>query len=545
MRHFYKALLVFTLLSGLACSEETVVYEDGLKTELYVETSSAALKSAISYSKSGVLKVHPVEMAMASDGSAKAGDYPLTLIATVNPPAFPGSDPLTATHAFLDGNYVFVSYNKAGEIYQGALDVIDISDPNVPRVRSRLFYSNADINSLAFAGGYIYAVGSINAETSDIATFNSFIARIRVSNGVLITDDIIYGFQQGYNATDVVIDGNRVIVTSGKEGAVASYNTADLSMVGEVFVTDARSLSLWQGGYAILDGGSGVRILNSSLVETGLISIGTDLGATSKKTLDTWQTNILVPEAAQGAGIYEGSTGTLLDYVSIPTIPVGTPAGDAVTNAVSVNDDLLFMANGGAGLALAELLASTITTAGTIDLDGSVNYVTSEGDYAFVASGADGLQIIKLNRPPKTLVNACSDLPPYDGSSILNVGPAEALSFQGGKQLDAIDIEGFLLLCGSWTVSQQVNIAPGGVLRLFGTLAIGTNQDKGALIVGSGALLQIEGNVTIYGDLVLQDGAQVEFLGDSSVIDIFGDVSAGREATVSGKFRDVRQKLGN
>ena len=87
---------------------------------------------------------------------------------------------------------------------------------------------------------------------------------------------------------------------------------------------------------------------------------------------------------------------------------MGTPAGDAVTNAVSVNDDLLFMANGGAGLALAELLASTITTAGTIDLDGSVNYVTSEGDYAFVASGADGLQIIKLNRPPKTLVNACS-----------------------------------------------------------------------------------------------------------------------------------------
>ena len=530
----------------MACSDETVVYEDGLKTELYVESNSAALKSAISYEKSGVLKLHQDKMALASDGTAKAGDYPLTLIATVNPPAFPGSDPLTATHAYLDGNYIYVSYNRAGEIYQGALDAIDISDPNVPRVRSRLFYANADINSLAVSGGYIYAVGAINAETSDIATFNSFIARISVSSGVLETDGIIYGFQPGFNATDVIIDGSRAVVASGTEGAVASYNTSDLSIVDEAFVTDARSLTHWQGGYAILDGGSGVRVLNSSLVETDLIAIGTDLGANSKKTLDTWQTLILVPEADKGVGVYQGATGTPIQYVSIPSIPNdGTPAGDAVTNAVSVNDDLLFMANGGAGLALAEMLASTITTAGTLNLDGSVNYVTSEGDYAFVASGADGLQIIKLNRPPKTLVNACSDLPSYDGSSMLNVGPAEAFNFQGGKQLDIIDIDGFLLLCGSWTVTDRVNIAPGGVLRLFGTLAIGSNQDRGSLTVGSGSLLQIEGNVTIYGDLIMEDGAQVEFLGNSSVIDIFGNVSAGRDATVSGKFRDVRQKLGD
>ena len=41
MRHFYKALLVFLVLTGTACSDETVVYEDGLSTELYVETNSA------------------------------------------------------------------------------------------------------------------------------------------------------------------------------------------------------------------------------------------------------------------------------------------------------------------------------------------------------------------------------------------------------------------------------------------------------------------------------------------------------------------------
>ncbi len=543
MRHFYKAFLIGALLGGISCSDETVVYEDGLKTDLFLETSSAALKSAISYSKAGVLKVNPDGKPLAVDGSAPAGDYPLTLIATVNPPSFPGEPPLTASHAFLDGSYVYVGYNRAGDVYQGAIDVVDISDPNVPQVRSRLSYSNADINSIAYSGGYIYAVGAINAETSDLADFNSFIARIPVSSGVLETDGISYGFQPGYNATDVVAEGDRVVVSSGKQGAVAAYSIPDLSISEEFFADDARSITAYREGYAVLDGGSGVRILGADLSETGLIPITSDLGATSKKTLDTWEDRILVPEGALGTGIYEGSSGALLQYVGIPGIPPGLPGDEAVTNAVASNDDLLFMANGGAGLALADLLASNVTTAGSINMDGSVNYVTSDGDYAFVASGADGLQIIKLNRPPKTLVNACAELPAYEGSSILNVGFGESQRYQGGKQLDAINDEGFLTLCGSWTVSDQVTIFSEGVLRLFGTMAIGSNQDPGSLTVASGALLQIEGSVTIYGDLILEDGARVEFLGTNSIIDIFGTVASGKEATVSGTFRDVRNKF--
>ena len=542
MRYFYKGFLLLTLLIWAGCSDETVVYQDGLKTDLYVETNAASLKAAISYEKSGVLKLVSPGIVVPDGMAPMAGDYPLTLVATVNPPSFPGEEPLSATHAALDGNYVFVGYNKAGDVYQGAIDVVDITDPHIPQVRSRLFYSNADINSVTFSNGYIYAVGAINAETSDIATFNSFVARIPVSAGVLDTGNIIYGFQQGFNANDIVVDGNRAIVTSGKQGAVAAYNISDLSIASESYMEDARSLIEWLDGYAVLDAGSGVRILNSTLGETNMIPIGSDLGETSKKTLGTWENKILVPEAALGTGIYEGNSGTLIQYVSIPTVPSGVTPDQAVTNAVSVNDDLLFMANGGAGLALAELLASTVTTAGTINLDGSVNYVSSKGDYAFVASGRDGLQIIQLNRPPKTLLNACTDLPPYDGSSIMNVGIGESASYKGGKQLDQINNNGFLILCGSWTVSEHVDVAPESVLRLFGTLAIGSNAAPGTLTVGAGSLLQIEGNVTIYGDLIMEEGAQVEFIGNS-VIDIFGNISGKQQATVLGTFRDVRNKF--
>ncbi len=57
------------------------------------------------------------------------------------------------------------------------------------------------------------------------------------------------------------------------------------------------------------------------------------------------------------------------------------------------------------------------------------------------------------------------------------------------------------------------------------------------------ATLRIEGNLTIYGDLVLEDDSTLEFIGDQSVVNIFGDVRFGNNVTVSGNFEDVRNKF--
>jgi hypothetical protein len=88
-----------------------------------------------------------------------------------------------------------------------------------------------------------------------------------------------------------------------------------------------------------------------------------------------------------------------------------------------------------------------------------------------------------------------------------------------------------------------VNLQPGGTLELYGNLAVGQVKRRRSITVNEGSTLRIEGDVTIYGDLILNDGAAVEFLGNASVIDVFGEVKITGDVSITGTFRDVRSRF--
>jgi len=192
---------------------------------------------------------------------------------------------------------------------------------------------------------------------------------------------------------------------------------------------------------------------------------------------------------------------------------------------------------------MAEKDGGQASTVGIIELEGSINYVVSRGDYAFAASGLSGLQIIKLNRPSESLAGLCAELPIYEGSSKLNVQEGESVAYRGEKRFNNVNIMGSLMLCGSWTVVNHVDVKTGATFQLFGSMAVGRNWRRRNIKVGENGLLQIEGDVTIYGDVILMEGATLEFLGTDSEIDVFGEVKYEGEATVKGTFRDVRGKF--
>ena len=74
----------------------------------------------------------------------------------------------------MDGDYAYVSYNTVEDGYTGAMDIIYVGNPHSPRVTSRLYYSNADINALQYENGYVYFVGGVDSEASVRATTNLF-----------------------------------------------------------------------------------------------------------------------------------------------------------------------------------------------------------------------------------------------------------------------------------------------------------------------------------------------------------------------------------
>ena len=144
-----------------SCSDETTVFSDPSE-DVSIENNEAILQQSILFDDAGVLDIagEDVITGKTSKGPEdQAGDYPLTLVARVDPPSYSGGENLTASHVHVDGNYAYVSYNTVEDGYAGAIDIVDVNDPHNPEVTSRLYYTNADINSIEYNDGFIFAVG--------------------------------------------------------------------------------------------------------------------------------------------------------------------------------------------------------------------------------------------------------------------------------------------------------------------------------------------------------------------------------------------------
>jgi spore coat protein U-like protein len=78
-----------------------------------------------------------------------------------------------------------------------------------------------------------------------------------------------------------------------------------------------------------------------------------------------------------------------------------------------------------------------------------------------------------------------------------------------------------------------------------GTLAQGKYQNSypTELIINSGGLLQIEASVVIWGDLRLNSGAKINFIGNDSPITIYGKVTKGSNLMITGNYKDTENKL--
>lgn len=538
------ALAICLILT--ACADQTTVFSDP-QDELTLEKSQSVLDNSVNFENAGVLDIYEGNSisgkASTTNKNDLAGDYPLTLVAQIAPPSRDDSQ-LTASHVAIDGEYAYVAYNTVEDGFSGAIDIIRIADPNNPRVTARLFYLNVDVNSIAYENGYIYIAGGVDAELSVRATENSVIAKISSSNGRFdLGAGIDYAFQPGYNATDIKLMGGGLLVSSGKDGAVAMYTKSNLAPLKEEPFFDVRAIALRNNDIAVLDASVGVNFLNQDLEITQEIVIDCDFGEATKRTLDFFGDNIAVSEGAKGTGLYNSSNGAYVKHLPIMTSPNGVQTSDIVTNGVASNEELLFIANGGGGLSLAEARNGATELVGVIELDGSINYVQSREDYLFAAAGLGGFQIIKLNRPSASLVEKCATSPRYSGTNNLTVNADDALAYSGAKRFNRLNIDGSLLLCGSWTVRNEININADGLFEMNGTLVVARNNRRRNVTIDGGATFRVEGNLTIYGDLILNDGATLEFLGEDSIVNVFGSVIRNGNVEVTGNFRDVRSKF--
>lgn len=406
MRKIY--LVIFSAIVFVtSCSDETTFFDQqSLGRELVLEESNSVLSNGISNGSNGILEIYFEHEISSKNGSMSLGatsDFHLNLVGQVSSPNFEGSSNLTATHVDYQDEFAYVSYNTIGETFAGAVDVIDLSDPLSPVLASRMYMFNRDANVILYDNGHLFVLGSVDTEKVLEATGESFIAKIAVQNGIIDLDSVNYYYQQGNTATGIAKMQNSYYVTSGVAGSIAKYDGGAFLKSSEVTFDDLRSVASANGKLAVLDGSTGVTVMDGELNVLSQINTNSSFVEDAKRTISMTADQVIVAEGAEGAGVYNLTTGALEEHLPILLDPENIIPSDKVTNAVSVNGNATLLANGGAGLAI-KVKNELLDLMGVVELKGSINYVVSDGNYIFAASGNSGLQIIHKIRTQESLI---------------------------------------------------------------------------------------------------------------------------------------------
>jgi hypothetical protein len=344
----------------------------------------------------------------------RTAPFSLRLRAEVSPPQSGGST-LQATHIARDGDYVYVSYNTQGSTYLGGVDVFDVSNKSRPKLISRAIFQNTDVSSV-----YYHNSGSNDklylAEATDDTSFlyPAVVEEITLNKHKLTLTSRRKGVSS-YVATDVLVASSKLFVSSGSGGAgIGGLTVLNLTTLNEITsdqFLDARAVSNYGSVVAVMQGTPArLRTYNSSsnAFVTEYLVGGANI-AESKSTAIVILSRAFVAAGDEGLKVVNMNTGVVVDSLPRVTV-VGIDPSLTVTNSASVNDELVFMANGEAGVYVAEAAVNlessgSASSATNLKLLGkmqfgtaqSANFVASRGDLLFIATGLGGLKVVEIN----------------------------------------------------------------------------------------------------------------------------------------------------
>lgn len=405
----FSAPLCVLLLFG--CKDQPVEVDTASENitdgRISITNNTADLSARITYYDDRDVTLDTTVVPSPGRLAKSAAPLNLKYRAKVSPPSVNGST-LQATHIILVGTSAYVTYNVAGSSYLGGVDVFDVSNKNKPTLISQALFNQTDVSSVTYANGKLYLAES----TSDTAfQYPAVVEEITLSANKLSLTTRRIGVTS-FVATDVAEFGGKLFVASGSGGTgVGGLNVIDLAtftVVASDQFLDARSIAI-DGATAYVLQGTPARLRSyntGSNVYTGTLDIGGANIPESKSTVKIALDRAFVACGDEGTKIVSLPGGALVD--SLPRVTVsGLDPGLTVTNAVSIYKDLVFMANGEAGVYLAQAavdLETVPTTDPNLTVRGkmefgtaeSANFVASSNALVFVATGLGGLNIVEI-----------------------------------------------------------------------------------------------------------------------------------------------------
>jgi hypothetical protein len=365
-------------------------------------------------------------------------DVALSLVAETSAVTL-ANQTVQATDVALKENKAYISYNMAGDEFVGALQVVDLKKESSPSVLAEIIFEDIDINALYIKGNELYAVGAADPASRSIST-----------PAVLIIVSLKHGIPQAsidiidlpsYAGTDVLVKNGYIFVTVGADGGgLVRLKESDPNSYSVdtdfIWIDDARSLAVEARLLGVLKGTDGqISYFNTSELTSAGSSLssvnpvrdvafsGTATIANSKSTIDMVSELSIV---ALGDGGIKAIFSDSNDDTPLFEIAAVTGYGDladalTVTNAVTVNQNLLFRASGEAGVDLYKLSKKirsvpeggtvSLTRLGSLEFDdlSSANGIFYRHGFLFVANGLGGMKIVRVDRDYQSTSDEAED----------------------------------------------------------------------------------------------------------------------------------------
>lgn len=404
-------LFLWLLILIFACSNQE------LDTFVHTEEITTGKLSQNSSSRNHVSVVNETaNVQVISDfGVVPNAEYQWQHIADVSPLVVDDVD-LSATSIELTENHALVTYHKRGNLHKGALEIINISNPELPYSLGFISFPYADINAVEmdkYEANIIWVAGSSQK-------IGSALYRIEVDN-----DFQVLSFQRinlskmmssgiSASANGIYVSEDYVFVSSGKSiGGIVKVDKDTLESVYVEEFTGAKGIAgntiNGTSYYASLQVNANNELIVKR-VDTDALVLSITLGeATSHQTVDLPHdgkydlqfspinpSELYITNGSEGAKSINIITGQTIKSAHQDMLPKGN------TNAVFVDDHFIYLANGEDGVIIAEL--ETAENTGLIqpifhwDLPvkpASVNFVTAQDGYVYIAKGLGGFHILK------------------------------------------------------------------------------------------------------------------------------------------------------
>ena len=338
--------------------------------------------------------------------AASMASYQLKLRAEIASPVV-GGQTLQATSVSIVGNLAIVSYNMVGNPYLGGIDVIDITNQQHPTLVSEALFQNTDVSTVTASGSSVYAAEA----TGDTGFASPAVFEVMQLQG---NNLVLAGNRRtalsSFVATSVA-SGTRAYATSGDAGSLFVIDPAQFTITSSIPLHDARWVTVGGGKVVVVQGTPGqIKVYNES--DMSLIGTfpfnGADI-AESKSQAVLVGGKAFIAAGDSGVQVLSASTGKFLGSVPRPNPDsLGLSPSVVVTNAVAIDQDLMFISNGEAGVYLAQgslVFSSTGSeTVQTISVQGrlrfsnlqSVNHVAYQSKYLIIAAGLGGLKIVQV-----------------------------------------------------------------------------------------------------------------------------------------------------